>query len=367
MAEFKVAVIGATGKGDYGHGHDVVWKQIPGCTIVGVADHDSVGRDAAAQRLSAPAFADYRTMLDQVRPDIVSVAPRWLDQHADMVLSAAERGIHVYMEKPFCRNLEEADAIVAAVRKHNVKLAIAHQTRYSPLLPVIRNLIEDGAIGTVLELRGRGKEDRRGGGEDLWVLGSHIFNLMHYFGGEPNWCFASVQQDGRPIETNDIVQGNEGIGPIAGDSIDAMFGFADGVTGYFGSHRNAGAGGQSRFGLRIVGSQGQIEILTGHMPAAHILQDPLWSPGRSGKQWQRITTKGIGQIEPIADGGLPAGNKLVAQDLLDAIQEDRLPEANVFEARNTIEMIMAVFQSGLTQAKIAMPLAQRAHPLAAQQ
>ncbi|MCA9201016.1 MAG: gfo/Idh/MocA family oxidoreductase, partial [Planctomycetales bacterium] len=106
---------------------------------------------------------------------------------------------------------------------------------------------------------------------------------------------------------------------------------------------------------------------TGHMPPAYILQDPLWSPGRSGKQWQRITTKGIGQTEPLADGGLPAGNKLVAQDLLDSIQEDRLPEANVFEARNTIEMIMAVFQSGLKQAKIAMPLTQRSHPLNAGQ
>ena len=32
-------------------------------------------------------------------------------------------------------------------------------------------------------MRGRGKGDRRGGAEDLWVLGSHVLNLMTYFGG----------------------------------------------------------------------------------------------------------------------------------------------------------------------------------------
>ena len=80
--------------------------------------------------------------------------------------AAAERGIHMYLEKPMCRSLEEADRMVAACEKHNVKLALAHQTRYSPKLRTIRQLLEDGVIGTVLELRGRGKEDRRRGGAE---------------------------------------------------------------------------------------------------------------------------------------------------------------------------------------------------------
>ena len=66
-----------------------------------------------------------------------------------------------------CRTLVEADDMVAACEEKNVKLAIAFQTRYSPMLPIIRGMIEDGMIGELLELRGRGKEDRRGGGQDL--------------------------------------------------------------------------------------------------------------------------------------------------------------------------------------------------------
>src|SRR5690606_5954096 len=124
-------------------------------------------------------------MLDEAKPDIVAVCPRWIDEHRDMAVAAAERGMHMYLEKPFCRTLAEADEIVAACEKHDVKLALAHQTRYSPKLHIIRDIIDDGRIGDVLELRGRGKEDHRGGGEDLWVLGSHVFNLMHHLGGDP--------------------------------------------------------------------------------------------------------------------------------------------------------------------------------------
>ena len=260
MAKHRIGIIGHTGRGNYGHDVDNVWLQFATCEIVGVADADETGRAAAAKRLKAPAaFADFRKMLDETKPTIVSVCPRWIDQHRDMVLACAERGIHVYMEKPFCRSPAEADEIIAACEKHDVKLALSHQTRYSPKLPVIRDMILDGQIGDLLELRGRGKEDARGGGEDLWVLGSHVMNLIHFFGGEPQWCFATVQQAGRPIKKSDVYEGKEGIGPLAGDHVTATYGLEDGVTAHFGSKRNAAGG---RFGLQIFGSKGVIEILT---------------------------------------------------------------------------------------------------------
>jgi len=285
-AKYRVAVIGHTGRGNYGHGIDTVWLQLPECEIVGVADADEPGLAAAVTRLSAPqGYADYRRMLDEAKPDIVAIGPRWLDQHRDMVLAAAERGMHVYMEKPMCRTLEEADEIAAACEKHDIKLAVAHQTRYSPKLHVISDMIYDGRIGKVLELRGRGKEDGRGGGEDLWVLGSHVMNLMHHFGGEPNWCMANVTQGGQPVGKGHVADGPEGIGPLAGDSLSAMYGMNDGVTAYFASTRNMGAG--KRFGLQILGSEGIIEVLTGYLPAVNYLADPSWSPGVGSRQFWR--------------------------------------------------------------------------------
>ncbi len=360
--KYRVGVIGHTGRGNYGHGIDTVWLEIPEVEIVAVADADEGGRAAAAKRLNAPqAFADYHKLLDEAKPDIVSISQRWLDQHCDIVVAAAERGIHVYMEKPMCRTLEEADRMVAACEKHNVKLAIAHQTRYSPKIQVIRDLILDGKIGRILELRGRGKEDSRGGGEDLWVLGSHVMNLMHTFGGEPDWCFASVEQDGKPVTKEQVHEGNEGIGLLAGDTVSAMYGMADGVTAYFGSHR-AAAGSPSRFGLQIFGSKGVIELLTGYLPGAYLLPDSSWSPGRSGAKWVPISSAGAGQMEPL-EGDNHTGNVVACRDLIDAIEQDRLPECNILEARMTVEMIAAVFESHRAGGPVKIPLQTRKNPL----
>lgn len=362
MAKYRVGIIGHTGKGNYGHGVDTVWQKLPQCEVVGVADADPSGLAKAVERVKAPkGFADYRQMLDATKPDIVAIGPRWIDQHRDMVVAVAQRGLHIYMEKPFCRTPAEADEIIAVCEKHKVKLALAHQTRYSPKLRVIRDLIDDGKIGDLLELRGRGKEDARGGGEDLWVLGSHVMNLIHFFGGEPQWCFATVQQGGHAITKADVVAGNEGIGPLAGDNVAAMYGLDRGMTAYFGTRRGAAG---NRFGLRLLGSKGAIDVVTGYLPQAHFLPDPMWSPGRSGKAWQPITSAGIGVAEPLTDGGLDAGNVLACQDLLQAIEEDRQPECSMYEGRTTIEMITAVFASAKARGPVKLPLADRGNPLA---
>ncbi len=362
MVNYRIGVIGHTGRGNYGHGIDTVWSHVPGCHVVAVSDPDEAGRTAAKKRLKAPqAYADYRKMLNNEQLDIVAICPRWLDQHRDIVLAVAEKQLHIYMEKPFCRTLEEADQMVAACELNKVKLAIAHQTRYSPTLRVVRELIENGRIGDVLELRGRGKEDGRGGGEDLWVLGSHIFNMMHFFGGEPTWCFAQAYQDGVPLRQKDVYEGNEGIGPLASNSLNATYGMQDGIHGYFASTRSTGNG--ARFALQIYGSKGIFDIKTGYRPLAYLLEDPHWCPGRSGKEWQRITSRGVGKPEVADDSSLHAGNVAACIDLLAAIKEDRQPECNMYEARTTVEMIAAVFESHRQSVPVEMPLKQRKNPL----
>ena len=81
-----------------------------------------------------------------------------------------------------------------------------------------KEAVEAGLIGDIFELRGRGKEDaNRGGGEDLWVLGSHVLDLMRFFGGDPTTCYATVLNKGHPATKADVVAGNEGIGPLTGD------------------------------------------------------------------------------------------------------------------------------------------------------
>ncbi|MEZ6145905.1 MAG: Gfo/Idh/MocA family oxidoreductase [Planctomycetaceae bacterium] len=238
---YRVAVFGRTGKGDYGHGVDVCWLDHPQTEVVAVADENPDGRAAAAKRLGVNcAFADYVEMLNEVKPDILAIGPRWIDQHRDATVAAGERGVHVFMEKPFCRTLEEADEIITTCERTHTKVAIAHPTRYSPIISTVKGLLREGAIGNVLELRARGKEDRRGGGEDLWVLGSHMLDLSLALGYDPEWCFASVLQGGEPIRREHVAEGAEGIGPLAGDAVRATYGLKQGITMTWQSYRNQG-------------------------------------------------------------------------------------------------------------------------------
>jgi predicted dehydrogenase len=361
--KYRVAVIGRTGKGNYGHGLDIVWKQLDNVEIVAVADEDEKGRAAAAARLGAKnAYADYRTMLDRERPQVVSVADRFLDQHRDMVVACARAGASVFLEKPMARTLEEADEMVRACEMHHVKLAIAFQTRYSPRLKVIRDLIGEGRLGDLLELRARGKEDARGGGQDLMVLGTHLFDLMRLVAGEARWCFANLRNDGKAATKADVREGGEGMGPVLGDAIHATYGFDRGVIGTFGSHK-AKVGAGARFGLWIYGSKGVVQTTTGSLPKAYFLDDPSWTGDGGKKQWQEISSAGVGKEEPLKDGALGQGNVWIARDLLDAIEKDRQPLGSMYDGRAALEMILAVYESFRLKGPTDLPLTNRKHPL----
>jgi predicted dehydrogenase len=358
----RVAVIGRTGKGDYGHGLDVVWKALDNVEVVAVADEDAKGRAAASQRLGAAnAYADYRHMLDKERPQVVSVATRWIDQHCDMVVACAEAGASVLLEKPMARTLAEADEMVTACERHHVKLAIAHQTRYSPRLQRVRELIATGRLGDLLELRGRGKEDQRGGGQDLMVLGTHIMDLMRFLAGDIRWCFGRVLEGGRPVTKANVRQGGEGMGPVAGDHISATYGFDRGVVGSFGTFKARTPG--TRFGLQIYGSKGIIQLTTGSLPPVYFLDDATWSPGRSKKAWQEVTSAGVGKPEPLTDGGLGMANAWIAKDLMAAIEQDRQPLGSMYDGRAALEMILAVYESHRIKGPAEVPLHNRRHPL----
>lgn len=362
---YRIGIIGRTGKGDYGHGIDDCWKDVPGTQVVSVADEHEGGRAKTAQKTGAKsAYADYREMLEKEQLDVVAVGPRWIDQHAEMLTACLERGCHVYVEKPFVRNLEEADMIVALCERKHLKLAIAHTNRYSPVRTAVQKLIDAGELGDVLEYRARGKEDaKRGGGEDLWVLGTHMLDLMRQFAGDPVQCFATVTENGRPIAAADVKEGNEGIGPLAGDTVDAVFALPKGAAGYFASHRGA-AGNPSRFGIQILGTKGMVFLPSGYLVPGFFLKDGSWSPGRTGAKWLPVTSAGVDKPEPLQGAGLHFGNVAAAKDLLSAIESDRQPISNVYDARASVEMIAACFESQRVRKPVTFPLSNRKNPLA---
>ena len=364
--KLRVAVIGHTGRGNYGHGIDAMWNGIPETEIVAVADADPTGLVAAQKKLKVErGFAEYGKMLAEVKPDIVAVGPRFVDEHRDMILAAIASGARgIYIEKPFCRTPAEADEIIAAAEKANAKIAIAHRNRYHPAIPVVAGLIQDGTIGRLLELRARGKEDDRGGALDLWVLGAHLTNLIHFFGGKPLACTATVSQEGRPITRADVKDGAEGVGPLAGNEVHARFEMERGIPAFFDSVQKAGTPAAG-FGLQIVGTKGIIDLRIDKEPVAHILSGSPFQPVAEPRAWTPITSAGIGQPEPIADlGKLASGHILGGRDLIAAIRENRAPLCDAEQGRVIVEMIASIFESHrLGGQRVTFPLKTRGNPL----
>ncbi len=361
----RVAVIGHTGHGDYGHGLNTMWLGIPEAEIVAVADADSKGLAASTVQLgNVPGFNDYRKMLAEAKPDVVAIGMRHIDQHCDVAIACIEENVRgIYMEKPFCRTPLEADQILSAAKTRNVKIAIAHRNRYHPVLPVVQQLIRDGAIGRVLEYRTRGKEDTRGGMLDLWVLGSHLVNLVQFFAGQPKACSASVYSDGRLVTREDAIQGAEGIGLMAGNEVHARFEMEIGVPAFFDSIAKAG-NAAAGFGLQIIGTEGIIDFRIDREPLAHLRRGSPFQPVSNSSAWVPITSGGVGVTEPIQNLGQDiAKHWLPGRDLLQAIENDRPPICSASDAAITIEMITAVSTSHLENgARVELPLGLRDNP-----
>jgi len=372
VQSLRVAVIGHTGRGDYGHGLDTLWLGLPSISIVAVADPDDSGRTKALKRLKTDrGFSDYRDMLNTVKPDIVSIALRHIDQHHDMVLAAVDAGVKgIYIEKPFCRDLLEADSMINVLEKSGARLAIAHRLRYHPVLPVIKSLIMEGAIGQVLEIRTRGKEDHRGGPLDLWVLGTHLLNLATCIAGDAVACSASILKEGLPVTKLDVTNGDEGIGPTAGDEVHARFETSSGIPVFYDCVRNKGVR-EASFGMQIIGNQGVIDFrldVDQHSdgePVARLIHGCPFLPPTAPRSWTPITSAGLDKPEPIEGiSKLVRGHHAAIHDLIAAIEEDREPLCNAKEGRSTVEMIFAVFESHRQHgARIAFPLKEKRHPL----
>jgi len=366
-APYRVGVIGHTQRGDYGHGLDTAWLRIEQTEIVAVADADQSGLKAAQKRLrSDHGFLDYREMLEVTRPDIVAVCSRHPDQHRDMIVAAAATGAKaIYVEKPFCRTPAEADAIRAACAASDTKLAVAHRNRYHPTLQAIDQLIADGGIGKPLEIRGRGKGDSRGGAEDLWVLGSHVLNLVHYFGGAAKTCSAILRQDGQPVTAEHVRDGNEALGPIAGNELHARYELSGGLIAYFDSIAGDGTASEG-FGLRIVGSEGMIDLKCDQFPIAYLIPGNPWRKPSTAAKWIEITSAGAGKPEPITDlASTLSGHLVPIRDLLNTIGTDRQPLCSIDEGAMTVEMICATFASHRAGgAAVEIPLVSRENELA---
>ena len=363
---YRTGIVGHTGAGDYGHDLDVTVGRLPELDVVALADPDPAGREVAAARAGAArTYASYDEMFAREQLHLVIVASRHVDEHEALLLAALEAGAHVYCEKPLVRTPAEADRVIAAASLAGVQIAVAHINRAFSVLSRLRALVASGEIGQLRRVHGFGKCDKRGGGQDLMVLGSHILDMMSYFAGEPAWAHAHIMKEGRDVEVGDIHAGDEGVGLIAGDSIVGHFAFRSGVMGEFESFFAQDSAPTSYFGIQLEGTAGTIGLRSfgGRQLFRHSRAIPM--PGLE-ERWETLTMDGFTPEGPddMNERYIWAHQHLI-RDLLASSEEDREPVASARVAARALEMIMATYESHFSGRRVAWPLLNRDHPLEA--
>ena len=121
--------------------------------LVATADVDVGKARSLAQEYGFSSWhEDYRKVLSNPKVDIVSIClPIYL--HAEVSVEAAEAGKHVLCEKPMAGTLEEADAMIRAARKSDVKLMIAETVRFNSINLKLKEILQEKTIGEVFLVR----------------------------------------------------------------------------------------------------------------------------------------------------------------------------------------------------------------------
>jgi predicted dehydrogenase len=204
MNRTRVALLGA---GFISEIHAESYRRfVPDAEVVSVYSRSEGRARAFAQKHGIPRwFTDVEEALAASDCDIADIClPNSL--HARVAIAAAEAGKHVIVEKPLCLTLEEADAMIAACKAHNRHLMYAEELCFAPKYERVRQLVLDGAVGSVYHLRQCEKHsgphsdwfydpDQSGGGA-LMDMGCHGLAWLRWVlgaGTKPLNVFAHMQ------------------------------------------------------------------------------------------------------------------------------------------------------------------------------
>ena len=196
----SVAIIGA---GRMGAKHAAALAAMDDVRIVGVADVRPEAASALAAERGGEAFADYREMLERLKPDVVYVCTPPAD-HREQLVFAAEQGINMFVEKPLAASMPDANAIADAVERAGVLFTVGYQWRYNPAADAAREALGDlpatlvagwwyWTVPPVPWIA-----DRRFGGGQIFEQATHLIDLMRYLAGDIQEVYAVYAQNARP-------------------------------------------------------------------------------------------------------------------------------------------------------------------------
>jgi predicted dehydrogenase len=128
---------GVIGTGHLGKFHLNNWQEIEGVQIMGFYEPNDKTAKAVAEKYGLQRFSSAEELI-QVCDAVDIVAPTPF--HYELCQLAIRNGKHVFVEKPMCDTIEEAQSLVKLVKEANVKFQVGHVERFNPAFLAVQNL-----------------------------------------------------------------------------------------------------------------------------------------------------------------------------------------------------------------------------------
>lgn len=341
MKKYRVAVIGC--------GSIAIWRHFieyeanPHAEIVAVCDIVPERAEDAAKKFGAEAFTDYQELLEQVKPDIVSVClPNYL--HAPVSIAALEAGAHVLCEKPMATSHEEGQAMIAAAKKADRKLMIAHNQRFVASHQKAKELIKAGELGKIYSFRTTfghgGPEGWSIDGKESWFfrkdeafigamgdLGVHKSDMIRYILGEEF------------TEVSAMVETNAKEDTTVDDNAVCILKSESGIIGTLTASWAYNAG------------EDNSTVIYGEKGILRLEDDPTYSLIANYTDGRTVNYE-LGQIQSNDEGGQVGSH--VIDHFIESIKADREPLINGEEGLRSLDIIIAALESSETGKRVKL-------------
>ena len=345
MKEWKFGIVGAGLIADF---HARAIGDIPNAKIVAICDIVEKKAKGMAEKYACTPFTDYTDMLKKGGVDVITIAtPSGL--HMEPVVAAAENGIHVICEKPLEITLERIDRMRDAHQQAGTRLGGVFQSRFNDSLEPVRRALAEGRFGTLTfgaayvpwwraneyyqdSWHGTWKLD---GGGALMNQSIHTLDLLYHLMGPIESVMAYTGKPGHPqIETEDTAA--------------AALRFSNGALGLiYGT--TASYPGQLRR-VEITGTGGTVVY---EEDCISVWQFAEEKPEDENIRRTFASASGSGgAADPAAiDYGKHTRNFTA---FLEALEKDTAFNIDATEARKSVELILAIYQSAREERMIKL-------------
>lgn len=328
MAEFRVGIIGCGGRG---RGHAAGYKASNDVEMVACADPVAESAEKFAVVNGIPessVYSDYKKMLAEVKPDIVSVCT-WTGLHTKMILDSVSAGVKaIHSEKPIAPTWGEAKRIYQACVDSDVMITFCHQRRFGANFAKAKELANDGTIGELFRVEGYCP--------NLFDWGTHWFDMFFFYNNDKPVEWVMGQINWEEERTAFAVQmETDGLSYIK---------WKNGVCGLLVTGRGSGG----RCSNRLIGTKGIIELNVPDGPSLRVMHE-------GASDWQVPSLEGV--VPPGGD------TTLATLDLIDCLKTGREPVLSGRKAMQATELIFATYESSRQRARIYLPLEIEDSPL----